>query len=781
MVHSFLRPPQRTASSQSMMQSIRHWWTQSNVQALHRSQDQLLQSCVQTPYVYTSFAGMNSVEFQRRKCETSSDDITIQNTNIAATNPMDEETDIFKLETSSGYYNNTTNIQNNNNNHCNSTLHHFSHHNHNRHSNHDRRCYHTNRHLYRMLWWHPHHHHDECDWHHTPTPRRTTAAVASDTTNTVTATTERTTVIMTHGFGSGLGFFCKNVDLFFDYYAHVDRVVLVDWFGMGGSDRPPIYPKKRRTVMTTTATATSTELAVNFFIEPFHEWFEQSIIERRRRFPHEPCPKEQIVLVGHSLGGYLCGQYAMKYPQHLSKLVLASPVGFSCPSHTTTSTATTQNQPPPSLPLYHLYQPHPFSENLYNIHPCNAIPAIPTSSTPSQHDMTTAKKEHKNPIFAIPPTLGDNTENNVTGSSTSLNEMSTLNETSTKTKNNNNESTSTNTIAAVMPSSKKSIIRILSTLWRSNVTPQQLIRMCGATHGRANVHRKLRQKLNATTTSTPGSVTNIAATSSSHDEDKAGTVNAATDVVDTSTQATPTNVHSDHDIQLLADYLYHITVADPSGEFAMNALLEPTLVTIVPMPSSATTALVQNETPQQQHQNDSLHKPAMNETSTSSCDVADSLRIPSALSNPIPSQDSSVISSFLFPKELTITKNDLIGLHSPTTLSSGLNPGQDIGNNNSVQRKDAWTKKTYSAMGVSAREPLQELLAQTLDTSQGLHCVKVLYGSHDWMRPNETIARQSLQQLHVRTGIETSVNVIPNVGHHLYMESPLEFVKHIMN
>merc|ERR1712008_215353 len=33
-------------------------------------------------------------------------------------------------------------------------------------------------------------------------------------------------------------------------------------------------------------------------------------------------------LVGHSFGGYFCACYAMKYPQHVEKLILASPVGM---------------------------------------------------------------------------------------------------------------------------------------------------------------------------------------------------------------------------------------------------------------------------------------------------------------------------------------------------------------------------------------------------------------------------------------------------------------------
>ena len=34
-------------------------------------------------------------------------------------------------------------------------------------------------------------------------------------------------------------------------------------------------------------------------------------------------------LSGHSFGGYLCGLYALKYPQHVKKLLLCSPIGVN--------------------------------------------------------------------------------------------------------------------------------------------------------------------------------------------------------------------------------------------------------------------------------------------------------------------------------------------------------------------------------------------------------------------------------------------------------------------
>jgi cardiolipin-specific phospholipase len=116
------------------------------------------------------------------------------------------------------------------------------------------------------------------------------------------------------------------------------------------------------------------------------------------------------------------------------------------------------------------------------------------------------------------------------------------------------------------------------------------------------------------------------------------------------------------DVELLADYLYHITVADPSGEFAMNSLLEPII----------------------------------------SADV----------------------------------------------------------------------------MGVYAREPLQEKL---VELSHSIRDVKVLYGDHDWMRPNEPSARATMKNLKDAAGTNTSVEILSNAGHHLYLENPRDFAKHVVN
>lgn len=113
-------------------------------------------------------------------------------------------------------------------------------------------------------------------------------------------------LVMLHGYGAGLGFFYKN----FEGLSRVKgwKVYALDLLGMGRSSRPPfkIHGKNRQENITE---------AENWFIDALEEW-------RVQRKIH------QFTLFGHSLGGYMAVAYALKYPGHLRKLVLCSPVGI---------------------------------------------------------------------------------------------------------------------------------------------------------------------------------------------------------------------------------------------------------------------------------------------------------------------------------------------------------------------------------------------------------------------------------------------------------------------
>ena len=113
-------------------------------------------------------------------------------------------------------------------------------------------------------------------------------------------------LVMLHGYGAGLGFFYKN----YESLSRVPgwRVYALDLLGMGRSSRPPfrIHSKDRQ--------ASITE-AEDWFIDALEEWRVKKKLDR-------------FSLLGHSLGGYMAVAYALKYPGHLNKLILASPVGI---------------------------------------------------------------------------------------------------------------------------------------------------------------------------------------------------------------------------------------------------------------------------------------------------------------------------------------------------------------------------------------------------------------------------------------------------------------------
>lgn len=146
----------------------------------------------------------------------------------------------------------------------------------------------------------------------------------------------RKTLILCHGLGSGLGFFFPNYDYVADNF---DRILAVDWPGMGNSSRTPqisfpyrsilgsivlslLAPFSPHLITQETLNKLSNRLvntptvASSFFVDSLHELCQKQLGNN-----------ERIVLVGHSLGGYLAGRFTSKYPDVVDALVLVSPVG----------------------------------------------------------------------------------------------------------------------------------------------------------------------------------------------------------------------------------------------------------------------------------------------------------------------------------------------------------------------------------------------------------------------------------------------------------------------
>lgn len=113
-------------------------------------------------------------------------------------------------------------------------------------------------------------------------------------------------LVMIHGYGAGLGFFYKN----FEPLSRLAgwQVYALDLLGMGRSTRPPFRIKAKNRV-------DAIKEAEDWFVDALEEWRLKRNIDR-------------FTLMGHSLGGYMAVVYALKYPGHLNKLILASPVGI---------------------------------------------------------------------------------------------------------------------------------------------------------------------------------------------------------------------------------------------------------------------------------------------------------------------------------------------------------------------------------------------------------------------------------------------------------------------
>ncbi|CAM9019589.1 hypothetical protein WICANDRAFT_32231 [Wickerhamomyces anomalus NRRL Y-366-8] len=134
-------------------------------------------------------------------------------------------------------------------------------------------------------------------------------------------------VVLIHGYGAALGFFYKN----FDSITEKKGINLhaLDLLGYGLSSRPKLPKFKEVSLDDVTRVE-------EFFIDSIEKWRAKKQIDKFK-------------LIGHSFGGYLSSLYTLKYPEHVSKLILISPVGVERSAFDLSENPTNKPQSSPSV------------------------------------------------------------------------------------------------------------------------------------------------------------------------------------------------------------------------------------------------------------------------------------------------------------------------------------------------------------------------------------------------------------------------------------------------
>ncbi|KAM9738224.1 LOW QUALITY PROTEIN: 1-acylglycerol-3-phosphate O-acyltransferase ABHD5-like [Menidia menidia] len=107
----------------------------------------------------------------------------------------------------------------------------------------------------------------------------------------------RPPLVLLHGFGGGVGLWAQNLDAL----SGGGPVYGLDLLGFGRSSRPHF--------------SCDPAGAEDQFVSALEEW-------------REKVGLQEMLLLGHNLGGYLAAAYALKYPDRVKRLLLVEPWGF---------------------------------------------------------------------------------------------------------------------------------------------------------------------------------------------------------------------------------------------------------------------------------------------------------------------------------------------------------------------------------------------------------------------------------------------------------------------
>lgn len=138
-------------------------------------------------------------------------------------------------------------------------------------------------------------------------------------------------LVLVHGFGAGAGLWMSNFNLLAHHFPETHFVDMIGWGRSSRVDFEKLLSikiktgkiKKRSVSSKDKAAVAAAEAEYRRAIASIAEDFTVDSLERWR----VQMGLERITLVGHSMGGYLAASYALKYPDRVSSLILASPIG----------------------------------------------------------------------------------------------------------------------------------------------------------------------------------------------------------------------------------------------------------------------------------------------------------------------------------------------------------------------------------------------------------------------------------------------------------------------
>ncbi|ORZ38272.1 Alpha/Beta hydrolase protein [Catenaria anguillulae PL171] len=139
-------------------------------------------------------------------------------------------------------------------------------------------------------------------------------------------------IVFLHGYGAGLALWYRTLpEIAAQLIPHGSTLYAIDWLGMARSGRVP-FPIGSSLPPTSPETSTASHDPKRpHGVAEAEDYFLSSLDRWRARITAaasgSPDADGKVILVGHSLGGYLAANYALRHPDKVAQLILVSPVG----------------------------------------------------------------------------------------------------------------------------------------------------------------------------------------------------------------------------------------------------------------------------------------------------------------------------------------------------------------------------------------------------------------------------------------------------------------------